>query len=205
MIRLWRPDQRGPVTVRQVAGFFLTERGKGIDETMSKTPAQRERMMETLIQKGWSKYLKTVVAKMFQRMVRAEAAAQPTGYTNAIDDGMLIMVYRHVGECVCVTCGKVLPWNVNGMDSGHLISRAYLATLLDPDNCAPQCVGCNQHYHGKPNEFRQWLVAVRGMETVVRLEELKRKTVEWSRDDLVDMRIEYGERLRAAEAKMKGM
>jgi hypothetical protein len=53
-----------------------------------------------------------------------------------------------------------------------------------------------------PQEFRMWMEAVRGRETVERLEKLKTTSRTFSRDELVDMRLEFRRRLREAEAEM---
>jgi hypothetical protein len=60
------------------------------------------------------------VAKVFQRLVRMlESDAN--------------------GNCSCVTCGKVLPWNDSAMNAGHFISRSRHATVFHFINCHPQC------------------------------------------------------------------
>lgn len=45
------------------------------------------------------------------------------------------------------------------MQNGHFISRVYLATRFDEDNCRPQCVGCNVFGNGKTVEFARKLEA----------------------------------------------
>ena len=52
-------------------------------------------------------------------------------------------------------------------------------------------------------EFRQWMISIRGEEVIERLERLKTKSVSFGRDELVDMRIAYAARLKAAEERMK--
>jgi hypothetical protein len=46
------------------------------------------------------------------------------------------------------------------------------------------------------------MLYVRGEEVVERLERLKTESVSFDREDLVDMRIEYADRLKAAELSM---
>jgi len=143
-------------------------------------------------------------ARIYQRMIRAEHAAQKPGYTLAVYRDEVIEIRRYVGQCVCVTCGKVMPWNVKGMHAGHWISRTHTSTLFDEDNINPQCAGCNDHGRGMPHEYRQWMLAVKGQETIDRLLRRKVESVTFCREDLVDMRIEFGARLKAAEKAMKG-
>lgn len=65
----------------------------------------------------------------------------------------------------CYTCkasGKVLQ-------CGHFISRSYLATRWEEDNCRPQCVGCNIWGKGKPLDFEENLIEELGIERVMEM------------------------------------
>jgi 5-methylcytosine-specific restriction endonuclease McrA len=53
----------------------------------------------------------------------------------------------------CYTCRKV---DVT-LQCGHFVSRQYLATRWDENNCRPQCVGCNIFGNGKPLDFEERL------------------------------------------------
>jgi hypothetical protein len=53
----------------------------------------------------------------------------------------------------CYTCSTVRHWKE--MQNGHFISRTYLVTRFDENNCRPQCVGCNMFHHGKPLDFEE--------------------------------------------------
>lgn len=58
---------------------------------------------------------------------------------------------KYAKECyTCKTKGKTLQ-------CGHFVSRAYLATRWDENNCRPQCVGCNIWGRGKPLDFEEHL------------------------------------------------
>lgn len=63
--------------------------------------------------------------------------------------------YAKNGYVQCYTCGVTKP--ISEMQCGHFISRSYLATRYDEDNCRPQCVGCNVFGNGKPVEFARRL------------------------------------------------
>jgi len=89
------------------------------------------------------------------------------------------------------------------MHAGHWIGRVHQSTLFEPDNLAPQCDGCNEHGHGKQQEYLMWLQKVRGLNVVDRLLRLKHQPKSFLLYDLVDMRIEFSRRLKAAELKMK--
>ena len=69
-----------------------------------KAERARQRMLDKARQYSLGTYARQAAA-IFQRMIRAEAAALPKGLTPAIVDGQVRDVFRKVGQCVCVTCG----------------------------------------------------------------------------------------------------
>ena len=147
-------------------------------------------------------YVNRFVSKEFQRMIRAEAGANPDLRTTAVVDGEIdTAVFRRIGECVCVTCGRILPWSggIGGMHTGHFLASRCFSILFEEDNVAPQCSRCNRFCSGMPQQFRLWMETVRGGDVIERLEALKRTTRKFTRDELVDMRIEYKRRLKEAE------
>ncbi len=149
------------------------------------------------------------VAKDFQRMIRAESGADNRQYVTAVVNGTIRQVERRVGQCVCITCGIVLPWTLPKespvqMQTGHFLAGRLACILFEEDNTAPQCSTCNGHKSGMPQEYRRWMEAVRGTYAIERLEALKRKSISLDRETLVDMRLEFNRRLKAAELKMKG-
>ena len=167
-----------------------------------KARRKRERMLEKAREYTTGTYKNKFVSPVFQRMIRAEAAARPDFYFPAIVDGELAEVDREIGVCVCITCGKIDWWSsgLGGMHTGHFLASRANSILFQEDNVAPQCSRCNRYHDGEPQRFRQWMLAVRGEETVERLEQLKRTTVSFTNEELVNMRIEFQRRLKAAEA-----
>lgn len=163
--------------------------------------------MHLAASKGTHRYRNDFAVKTFQEMIRAEAAALPTGTVMAVVNGIIRPVHRMLGECVCVTCGTVGPWRGGRgwqqMQTGHFCSRKDQSVLFHELNVEVQCSGCNQP-PGSPNEFRLWMLSQRGAETVEMLESLARKSMSFLRHELVDKRIECNLRLKAAELKMKG-
>ena len=169
---------------------------------------KRERMIEKARQYTIGTYARKV-AQVFQQMVRAEAAAVPDGLAPAVVDGKMTNVFRRVGQCVCVTCGKVLPWKAginrfSGMHTGHFLASRRNSILFAPDNVAPQCSSCNYFKSGSGQEYRLWMLSVRGADVVEDLEHLKEESRQFSKDELVDMKLEFQARLKTAEEKMKG-
>lgn len=170
-----------------------------------KSARERERMIETAKQYSTGTYCRKFVSVIFQRMIRAESGADPRQYVTAVVDGKIQQVARRVGQCVCVTCGKVDSWDsgIKGLHTGHFAASRRNSILLEEDNVAPQCSSCNFYRSGAPAEFRLWMLAVRGIEVIERLERLKRTSVSFGREQLVDIRISYKSRLDAAIAKMQ--
>lgn len=155
--------------------------------------------------KGTSKYRNKFVAPTFQEMIRAEAGADPRQFVTAVVNGKIQQVSRRIGQCVCITCGDVHPWKgSNQLDSGHFCSRKDQGVLFDPKNCHPQCKNCNKYGNGKPQEYRIWMEMVHGIDVIERLETVKRQSFSFSRDELVDMQLQFTQRLKAAQSKMKG-
>jgi hypothetical protein len=168
-----------------------------------KAKRSRQRMIEKA-KESPSRH-KARVAIIFQRMIRAEAAALPYGPTPAIVAGEITEVWRNVGQCVCVTCGKVAAWTTEHgtMEAGHFLQSRCNSILFESDGVWPQCSHCNKYLGGAQQAYQKWMLAVHGEETVERLECLKRQIVQFTPDQLVDMRIQFAARLKDAEERMK--
>ena len=55
------------------------------------------------------------------------------------------------GEVRCYTCDKV--FTIKTIQCGHYVSRVYSNTRWLPENCRPQCYGCNVMKRGNMDEF----------------------------------------------------
>lgn len=167
----------------------------------------RQRMLESAKGYSTSTYARKV-ATIFQRMIRAEAGADPRQYVTAIVDCEVRQVERRIGQCVCVTCGKVACWTGNSVgggeiETGHFIASRCNSILFEETNVAPQCKVCNRHRGGEQQLYRRWMTMVRGVAEIERLERLKQQSRKFTHEDLVDMRIAYQSRLDAAVRIMK--
>ena len=60
------------------------------------------------------------------------------------------------GFCRCISCGKVYHWKK--LQCGHYMSRRYMATRFDEDNCHAQCVACNIFNQGNIQGYRRGLL-----------------------------------------------
>jgi hypothetical protein len=172
-----------------------------------KAERARQRMIDHARQFQIGTYSRKFVANVFQLVVRAEAAAQPEGEYPAIVEGQYAAVFRRVGQCVCVTCGCVGPWkgNVQGggtIETGHFLASRRASILFEESNAHPQCKYCNRHLYGNHALYEQWMQHAFGSEEIDRLLKLKVWTREFTRAELVDMRLSYAARLKAAEERM---
>jgi len=171
-----------------------------------KAKRARNRMLEKAKEYQPSTYSRRFVAPVFQRMIRAEFGADTRRYVTAVVEGEIRQVERALGQCVCITCGKVQRWDsgIKGMHTGHFIASRRNSILFEEDNTAPQCSRCHYFRSGAPQKFRQWMEYVRGHEAIGRMQRLKTKSRTFGLVLLVDMRINYTARLKAAEERMKG-
>ena len=165
---------------------------------------KRSRFLEKACEYQTSTYLRKFVAPLFQRVIRAEYGASTETTAEAVIDGVLCYVPRKVGQCVCVTCGKVQAWDsgIKGMHCGHFLASRRNSIVLEEDNVAPQCSHCNYYASGVAAAFRHWMEQVRGIEVIERLERLKSDIRKFSREELVDLRLGYLDRLKAAVDSM---
>ena len=171
-----------------------------------KQARRRQRMLAKAREYTVGTYSRKFVAPLFQKMIRAEWGSRPDDVTPAIVDGELTMVRRRRGQCVCVTCGAVKAWDggIKELHTGHFLASRRNSILFEEDNVAPQCASCNYYRNGAPQAFRAWMLACRGEESVQRLHQLKFTVAQFSREDLVDMRIRFADRLKIAEERMMG-
>jgi len=212
----------GPTTLPgTISGATAEDAGKVLDRIYAgrkrptklseeeKADRARQRMLEQARQYQTSTYMRKFVAPLFQQMIRAEFGAEPLGVAPAMMPPIdaISWVPREVGQCVCVTCGTVKAWDsgIKGIHCGHFLASRRNSILLEEDNCAPQCSHCNYYRSGEQQLFRRWMLAVRGLEVVERLERLKNEVRSFGREELVDLRIGYAARLKAAEERMKGL
>ncbi len=126
------------------------------------------------------------VAKVFQRIVRMEHAD------------------KH-GNCKCITCGKVLPWNDPAMNSGHFISRTKHATVFHFINCHPQCAACNdpKRKGNKSAEYERYMIATYGSEVVSDLMICAEQKIRWTCEELAEKKIQLLLMERDALKKMQ--
>lgn len=100
----------------------------------------------------------------------------------------------------CYTCDDRLHYK--NLQNGHCPSRSEMATRFLLEACRPQCHKCNSLHETKPEIFRDRLEK----ETpgiLEYLDGLAHSIVKYSVSDLKEMLIQYRERLRLLEHKIK--
>ncbi len=169
---------------------------------------------DRLLQEARKKQLNTyrgIVARDLQKAIRMEYAL--LGHQRAVVGSELVSVSKQHGECVCVTCGKVMPWKDSGCHAGHFLGGRADAIVFEETGIHPQCAGCNQFRYGAPEEYRRYMQGVYGEEVIQELEQRKRgfirdvdgndhKLVPSTREQLVARRIIYLDRIKAAQSKL---
>ena len=94
------------------------------------------------------------------------------------------------GNCKCWTCDKVEHWSK--IQNGHFISRGRYITRFRPDNCRPQCYGCNIRRNGEQWLFGRRLDQYYGNGHCEKLYRLSQRTYEPTKQQYEDY-IEYYE------------
>lgn len=83
------------------------------------------------------------------------------------------------GNNRCYTCGKA--GTIKTMQCGHFVSRQYLATRWDENNCRIQCAGCNLFGNGKPLDFEENLKKELGDEYVEQMKASRHQSLKLDR------------------------
>lgn len=79
------------------------------------------------------------------------------------------------GYCRCISCGKVHFYK--DIQNGHYMSRRYMSTRFDENNCRPQCVACNIYNQGNIQMYRIGLIKQIGENNVDMVEVKARTTI----------------------------
>ena len=106
------------------------------------------------------------------------------------------------GTCKCVTCGK--EHHYKAMHAGHFLSRRFASTVFEPMNCHPQCNHCNTYCGGAADKYREFMQQTYGDIAIQYLEDLSRTVRQWTRAELVEMKLEFREEIRALEKGLNG-
>lgn len=81
----------------------------------------------------------------------------------------------------CFTCDDEKYWRYQ--QNGHYISRSYLATRFDEENCNTQCPGCNIFRKGNYPEYAIRLIRKYGNGILAKLDRKKNLIVKYDIPD----------------------
>jgi hypothetical protein len=118
-------------------------------------------MKRTLLKRGTKQLKRTVFkskpivkrSKLASTAVKLKKTTKTTAQLKKELDRVFSIYIRQKYPKECYTCFKTEIT----LQCGHFISRQYLATRWDENNCRPQCVGCNIYGNGKPLDFEERL------------------------------------------------
>ena len=116
---------------------------------------------------------------------------------------LFIRLRDQIAGHACISSGKPLDWNGNGVDAGHYRSRGAAPHLrFDERNCHAQSKHDNRYLSGNVAEYRIGLIARIGQDSVDALEsdQTQRK---YSRDELVSIKNEYAAKARELKGRME--
>ena len=99
------------------------------------------------------------------------------------------------GMVKCCTCSTVKHWKE--MDCGHFMSRKYMSTRYDEDNCSTQCKSCNVFRYGEAYLFSKFL----GSRLSEKLYKKSRKTKKYANVDLEEMIEIYKKKVELLDNK----
>ena len=135
-----------------------------------------------------------------------EESSQPSFFNLIADIDKYFSIYVRLKEAdasgvnSCFTCGKKYPWKE--LQAGHYIPRTHLLTRFDLRNCRPQCKACNEFLAGNLAVYTRKLEAeCKGITD--ELLELSRQIFKPSQSELKGLLIEYKERAKLVQLKIK--
>lgn len=97
---------------------------------------------------------------------------------------------NEMGFIACISCGKLDTFE--NMDAGHYIPKTYgLSIYFHEQNVHPQCTGCNRFRRGNLTAYAIALRKKYGESILEELDQLKHKSVKYSRDDYKKMIEHY--------------
>lgn len=101
----------------------------------------------------------------------------------------------------CVTCDSTK----GKRDGGHFLpTSGYSAIRYNTNQIFQQCVSCNQHNHGRPKEYRVFMVSKYGEEYVKNLE-AQNVTRSYSTEYLLKLIKVVSKKIKKMELKLKSV
>lgn len=92
-------------------------------------------------------------------------------------DRVFSVFIRIRDDGTCFTCNNEKHWRYQ--QNGHYVSRSYLSTRFDEENCHCQCSGCNIFKKGNMDEYAVRLTRLYGNGILEKLDKKKHKIVKF--------------------------
>ena len=107
------------------------------------------------------------------------------------------------GYVTCVVCGVTRHYK-DGMQGGHFISRAKVATKLMVENIHPECRGCNMPGGGHEAGWATYMLETYGADFIDEMHRISRETKKYTRDEVEEIRKDFLEQIKEQERRVIG-
>jgi hypothetical protein len=109
-------------------------------------------------------------------------------YQNALQVVFNKWIRKRDEGLACISCGTFS----GKRDAGHFFSVGnYPSVRFDEENCASQCVHCNQFRGGNIHEYKRWLTLRIGQERIDALEKRAHESRKYSIPEIKEMIEKY--------------
>lgn len=98
------------------------------------------------------------------------------------------------GNCICVTCGEVMPWKQ--IQLGHFIAGRRSNLLFNRLNSNPQCYRCNVLLSGNMVEYYEFMLRKHGKEVIDHLKRENKVVKKFKPKELEEMRKIYKAKIK---------
>ena len=106
------------------------------------------------------------------------------------------------GFARCCTCGHYHQWQT--MDAGHYVGGRSATVVLEESGIHPQCKECNLYKHGNQEAYQRWMLTHYGQAEIDRLLALRSTLRQWTREELLELRIAYKDRIAVQKTRLEG-
>lgn len=125
------------------------------------------------------KKLKAEVWGVFSRYIRTRDCLETTGCASF---------------GLCITCFKKYHFKL--LQAGHFIPGRHNANLFSEKGTHAQCYNCNINLRGNTLEYRRQIIQLYGEGADVILEEMAREIRKFTREELVELKEYYTEKIK---------
>lgn len=134
------------------------------------------------------------------KVARFKKKALKSVSTPKLLEDMQLLV-RLLGGDTCVTCNTPFDKGKHLAHGGHFKGRQKLTTAFLITNISPQCSYCNSPFGGRGEEFRhgRYLDSHWGEGTAEHLDAMSRVTYKFTKDILIDLRVNIDTWLEEAQ------